>query len=95
MGAFFLKLSKDNSHLPSSVSTESAAVCPEQDPDLKPWNPGHNEDNHVEISNGKKFLLSSSATVHSIHITSGGKSSYQPDSKAHSPLGILELPRLT
>uniref|UniRef100_A0A7M4FDZ0 Cell migration inducing hyaluronidase 1 n=1 Tax=Crocodylus porosus TaxID=8502 RepID=A0A7M4FDZ0_CROPO len=73
MEAFFLKLSKDSSPLPSSVSTESAAVCPEQDPDLKPWNPGHNEDNRVEITNGKKFLLSSSATVHSIHITSGGK----------------------
>ncbi|XP_032556470.1 cell migration-inducing and hyaluronan-binding protein isoform X1 [Chiroxiphia lanceolata] len=58
----------------SSVSTAEAAVtCPDKDPELENWNPGHNEENHVEISNGRKLLLSSSATVHSIHITNGGK----------------------
>ncbi|XP_049667391.1 cell migration-inducing and hyaluronan-binding protein isoform X3 [Accipiter gentilis] len=58
----------------SSVSTAEAAVaCPDKDPELEIWNPGHNEENHIEIRNGRKLLLSSSATVHSIHITDGGK----------------------
>ncbi|XP_008638292.1 PREDICTED: cell migration-inducing and hyaluronan-binding protein isoform X1 [Corvus brachyrhynchos] len=58
----------------SSVSTAEAAVtCPDRDPELEIWNPGHNKENRVEIRSGRKLLLSSSATVHSIHITDGGK----------------------
>lgn len=52
---------------------EAAVACPDKDPELEIWNPGHNEENHIEIRNGRKLLLSSSATVHSIHITDGGK----------------------
>ncbi|XP_034640368.1 cell migration-inducing and hyaluronan-binding protein isoform X1 [Trachemys scripta elegans] len=58
----------------SSVCTaEAASACPDQDPELEPWNAGHDEDQHIEISKGRKLLLSSSATVHSIKITDGGK----------------------
>ncbi|XP_030136868.3 cell migration-inducing and hyaluronan-binding protein isoform X3 [Taeniopygia guttata] len=57
----------------SSVSTEAAVTCPDREPELEIWNPGHNEENRVEIRSGRKLLLSSSATVHSIHITDGGK----------------------
>uniref|UniRef100_A0A8C3XJ53 hyaluronoglucosaminidase n=1 Tax=Chelydra serpentina TaxID=8475 RepID=A0A8C3XJ53_CHESE len=60
-------------YLPSSLSAEAASACPDQDPELEPWNAGHDEDQHIEISKGRKLLLSSSATVHSIHITDGGK----------------------
>lgn len=52
---------------------EAAVTCPDKDPELENWNPGHDEENRIEIRNGKKLLLSSSATVHSIHITDGGK----------------------
>ncbi|KFP87173.1 Protein KIAA1199, partial [Apaloderma vittatum] len=52
---------------------EAGVACPDKDPELESWNPGHNEENHIEIRNGRKLLLSSSATVHSIHITDGGK----------------------
>lgn len=52
---------------------EAAVTCPDRDPELEIWNPGHNKENRVEIHSGRKLLLSSSATVHSIHITDGGK----------------------
>lgn len=52
---------------------EAAVTCPDREPELEIWNPGHNEENRVEIRSGRKLLLSSSATVHSIHITDGGK----------------------
>lgn len=52
---------------------EAAVTCPDREPELEVWNPGHNEENRVEIRKGRKLLLSSSATVHSIHITDGGK----------------------
>lgn len=35
--------------------------------------PGHSEDHRVTISYGRKVLLTTSATVHSIEILSGGK----------------------
>uniref|UniRef100_A0A8C3VKB0 hyaluronoglucosaminidase n=1 Tax=Catharus ustulatus TaxID=91951 RepID=A0A8C3VKB0_CATUS len=60
--------------LPLHLCPAAAAVtCPDRDPELEIWNPGHNEENRVEIRSGRKLLLSSSATVHSIHITDGGK----------------------
>uniref|UniRef100_A0AAY5KHD6 G8 domain-containing protein n=1 Tax=Esox lucius TaxID=8010 RepID=A0AAY5KHD6_ESOLU len=43
------------------------------DPELQPWMPGHSEAHRVTIGYGRKVLLTSSATVHSIEITSGGK----------------------
>ncbi|OCT89718.1 hypothetical protein XELAEV_18018337mg [Xenopus laevis] len=55
------------------VTLGYTGTCPEDDPQLKPWSPGHNEDNHVNINGTTKLLLTSSATVHSVHITEGGK----------------------
>ncbi|XP_055517175.1 cell migration-inducing and hyaluronan-binding protein [Leucoraja erinacea] len=49
------------------------AACPDQDPDLQIWNPGHNKEHHAHIGRNRKLLLSSSATVNSIHIFDGGK----------------------
>uniref|UniRef100_W5N565 hyaluronoglucosaminidase n=1 Tax=Lepisosteus oculatus TaxID=7918 RepID=W5N565_LEPOC len=49
------------------------AACPHEDTELQMWNPGHNEAHHVFIGNGRQLLLSSSATVHSIRISDGGK----------------------
>lgn len=49
------------------------AVCPEDMLDLQPWNPGFSETERVTIGYGCCFLLSSSATVHSIQIVNGGK----------------------
>ncbi|KAH0620014.1 hypothetical protein JD844_014512 [Phrynosoma platyrhinos] len=59
--------------LPALHMAGAAPSCPDLDPELELWNPGHDEDNRVNISQGQKLLLSSSATVHSIHITNGGK----------------------
>uniref|UniRef100_A0A8C5M721 hyaluronoglucosaminidase n=1 Tax=Leptobrachium leishanense TaxID=445787 RepID=A0A8C5M721_9ANUR len=55
-----------------------AGNCPHEDHQMQPWNPGHSEDNHVTIDGSKKLLLMSSATVHSIHITAGGKLVVKP-----------------
>ncbi|XP_020497083.1 cell migration-inducing and hyaluronan-binding protein [Labrus bergylta] len=49
------------------------AVCPDEEPGLQPWMPGHSEDHRVTIGYGRKVLLTSSATVHSIEILNGGK----------------------
>uniref|UniRef100_A0AAX7V7N2 hyaluronoglucosaminidase n=1 Tax=Astatotilapia calliptera TaxID=8154 RepID=A0AAX7V7N2_ASTCA len=49
------------------------AVCPDKEPGLQPWMPGHSEDHRVTISNNSTVLLTTSATVHSIEILSGGK----------------------
>ncbi|XP_072420919.1 cell migration-inducing and hyaluronan-binding protein-like [Chiloscyllium punctatum] len=49
------------------------AACPDQDPNLHLWNPGHNKEHQVNIGHNRKLLLSSSATVHSIRIFDGGK----------------------
>ncbi|KAM3877484.1 cell migration-inducing and hyaluronan-binding protein [Diretmus argenteus] len=49
------------------------AVCPDKEPGLQTWMPGHSEDHRVTIGYGRKVLLTSSATVHSIEILNGGK----------------------
>lgn len=49
------------------------SVCPDKEPGLQPWMPGHSEDHRVTISNNRTVLLTTSATVHSIEILSGGK----------------------
>uniref|UniRef100_G1TMU3 hyaluronoglucosaminidase n=1 Tax=Oryctolagus cuniculus TaxID=9986 RepID=G1TMU3_RABIT len=59
-------------HLPRFTSTV-VAQCPDQNPELQPWNPGHDEDHEVHIGQGRMLLLTSSATVHSIRISEGGK----------------------
>ncbi|KAI4830095.1 hypothetical protein KUCAC02_001748, partial [Chaenocephalus aceratus] len=51
----------------------SPAVCPDKEPGLQPWMAGHSEDHRVTIGYGRKVLLTTSATVHSIEILSGGE----------------------
>ncbi|ETE66717.1 hypothetical protein L345_07499, partial [Ophiophagus hannah] len=69
----FWSLDERFSEFPLCVPTGMAPSCPHLDPELKLWQPGHDEENCVNISRGQKLLLSSSATVHSIVITNGGK----------------------
>uniref|UniRef100_A0A8I3MRT3 hyaluronoglucosaminidase n=1 Tax=Canis lupus familiaris TaxID=9615 RepID=A0A8I3MRT3_CANLF len=57
---------------PGAAST-AAAECPDQSPELQPWNPGYDQNNDVHIGQGRTLLLISSATVNSIHISDGGK----------------------
>lgn len=49
------------------------AVCPDKEPGLRTWLPGHSEDHRVTIGRGQKVLLRASATLHSLEIQSGGK----------------------
>uniref|UniRef100_A0A8C5EIZ0 hyaluronoglucosaminidase n=1 Tax=Gouania willdenowi TaxID=441366 RepID=A0A8C5EIZ0_GOUWI len=49
------------------------AVCPDEEPGLQPWMPGHSEDQRVTIGYGRKVLLNTSVNVHSIEILNGGK----------------------
>lgn len=49
-----------------------STVCPDQMPGLQPWTPGFSESHRVTIGYGRKLLLTSSATVHSIEILNGG-----------------------
>lgn len=58
--------------LPGAGAAETPE-CPDQSPELQPWDPGHDRDNHVHIGQGRALLLTSSATVHSIHISDGGR----------------------
>uniref|UniRef100_A0A8C2JJR7 Cell migration inducing hyaluronidase 1 n=1 Tax=Cyprinus carpio TaxID=7962 RepID=A0A8C2JJR7_CYPCA len=51
----------------------ASQVCPDRLPGLQPWTPGHNEAHRVTIGYGRKVVLTSSATVHSIEILNGGK----------------------
>uniref|UniRef100_A0A669CEV9 Cell migration inducing hyaluronidase 1 n=1 Tax=Oreochromis niloticus TaxID=8128 RepID=A0A669CEV9_ORENI len=59
--------------IPQIQSWIKKQVCPDKEPGLQPWMPGHSEDHRVTISYGRKVLLTTSATVHSIEILSGGK----------------------
>ncbi|KAG9341336.1 hypothetical protein JZ751_019440 [Albula glossodonta] len=49
------------------------AACPDKEDDLQTWNPGHSEAHRVTIGYGRKVLLTTSATVHSLEIKDGGK----------------------
>uniref|UniRef100_A0A9J7Z378 hyaluronoglucosaminidase n=1 Tax=Cyprinus carpio carpio TaxID=630221 RepID=A0A9J7Z378_CYPCA len=49
------------------------SICPDKMPGLQPWTPGHNEAHRVTIGYGRKVILTSSVTVHSIEILNGGK----------------------
>ncbi|XP_043409826.1 cell migration-inducing and hyaluronan-binding protein isoform X3 [Prionailurus bengalensis] len=50
-----------------------AAECPDRSPELQPWSPGHDPGHRVHIGRGRTLLLTSSATVNSIHVSEGGK----------------------
>jgi len=50
----------------------SSVVCPDKEPGLQSWVPGHSEDHRVTIGYGQNVLLTTSATVHSIEILNGG-----------------------
>uniref|UniRef100_A0A8C1U1Z4 Cell migration inducing hyaluronidase 1 n=1 Tax=Cyprinus carpio TaxID=7962 RepID=A0A8C1U1Z4_CYPCA len=51
----------------------SILICPDKMPGLQPWTPGHNEAHRVTIGYGRKVILTSSVSVHSIEILNGGK----------------------
>ena len=65
----------------TSLCFAGSAECPDQWPELQPWNPGHDPDHYVYIGQGRALLLTSSATVYSIRISEGGK----PISFPHTP----------
>lgn len=47
--------------------------CPDHNPSLSSWNPGHHSEKAVVVKKGNLFRLDFSATVHSLTIQSGGK----------------------
>uniref|UniRef100_H3B0G9 Cell migration inducing hyaluronidase 2 n=1 Tax=Latimeria chalumnae TaxID=7897 RepID=H3B0G9_LATCH len=55
--------------------------CPDQNPLLSSWNPGHDEQSRVVIKRGDLFRLDSSATVHSITIQEGGQLVFADDAE--------------
>lgn len=57
----------------TSLFLIEAPKCPDQSPELQRWDPGHDQDLRVHIGQGQALLLASSATVHSINISDGGK----------------------
>ncbi|CAH1248257.1 TMEM2 [Branchiostoma lanceolatum] len=58
----------------SRTLQETRAVdCPDVDPTLTPWNPGHDETAQVVVGQGQHFLLQSSASFHSLEIKNGGR----------------------
>uniref|UniRef100_A0A665THV5 G8 domain-containing protein n=1 Tax=Echeneis naucrates TaxID=173247 RepID=A0A665THV5_ECHNA len=70
---FFIKATSLHSHWTFHPNFNRIFCCPDKEPGLQPWMPGHSEDHRVTISYGRKVLLTSSATVHSIEILNGGK----------------------
>uniref|UniRef100_A0A8C6YEA1 hyaluronoglucosaminidase n=1 Tax=Naja naja TaxID=35670 RepID=A0A8C6YEA1_NAJNA len=46
--------------------------CPDQNPRLKNWNPGHDREKRIVIQKGDLFRLNVDATVHSLVIQDGG-----------------------
>ncbi|XP_062985400.1 inactive cell surface hyaluronidase CEMIP2 isoform X1 [Elgaria multicarinata webbii] len=46
--------------------------CPDQNPRLKNWNPGHDREKKIVLQQGDLFRLNMDATVHSIVIQDGG-----------------------
>ncbi|TKS78920.1 Cell surface hyaluronidase [Collichthys lucidus] len=70
MGAFFLTLILILSLTSGDVLDEN---CPDHNPSLSSWNPGHQPEKAVVIRRGHLFRLESSATFHSLTIQSGGQ----------------------
>uniref|UniRef100_A0A8C6USK0 hyaluronoglucosaminidase n=1 Tax=Neogobius melanostomus TaxID=47308 RepID=A0A8C6USK0_9GOBI len=58
-----------------SLSTHDVldANCPDQNPSLSSWNPGHQPDKSIIVRKGHLFRLESSATFLSLTIQSGGR----------------------
>lgn len=50
-----------------------AENCPDHNPSLSSWNPGHQPEKAVFVRSGHLFRLDASATFHSLTIQSGGK----------------------
>uniref|UniRef100_A0A8C4RLB9 Cell migration inducing hyaluronidase 2 n=1 Tax=Erpetoichthys calabaricus TaxID=27687 RepID=A0A8C4RLB9_ERPCA len=75
--AFFIVLI-----LSLTLSTRSIDEnCPDQNPVLRTWNLGQHLEKTVIIGKGEHFLLSSSATVHSIVIKKGGSLVFDDDTE--------------
>ncbi|KAI8511091.1 hypothetical protein Bbelb_101910 [Branchiostoma belcheri] len=47
--------------------------CPDADPTLTPWNPGHDPTAQVVVGRGQNYLLQSSATFYSLEVKDGGR----------------------
>lgn len=67
----------------TSLCPAGSAECPDQWPELQPWNPGHDPTTYVYIGQGRALLLASSATVYSIRISEGGKTISFPQYSPH------------
>uniref|UniRef100_A0A671VVW0 Cell migration inducing hyaluronidase 2 n=1 Tax=Sparus aurata TaxID=8175 RepID=A0A671VVW0_SPAAU len=70
MGAFFLTLILILSLTSGDVLDEN---CPDHNPSLSSWNPGHQPEKAVFVRSGHLFRLDASATFHSLTIQSGGR----------------------
>lgn len=70
MGAFFLTLILVLCLTSGDVLDEN---CPDHNPSLSTWNPGHKPEKAVVVRRGNLFRLDSSATFRSLTIQSGGQ----------------------
>ncbi|XP_056131096.1 cell surface hyaluronidase [Lampris incognitus] len=70
LGAFFLSLILILSLTSGEVLDEN---CPDHNPSLSSWSPGHQSERAVVVSKGNLFRLDASATLHSLTIQAGGR----------------------
>ncbi|XP_069555921.1 cell surface hyaluronidase [Brachyistius frenatus] len=70
LGAFFLTLILVLSLKSGDVLDEN---CPDHNPSLSSWNPGHQPEKAVVVRRGNLFRLDASATFRSLTIQSGGR----------------------
>ncbi|XP_061674010.1 cell surface hyaluronidase [Syngnathoides biaculeatus] len=70
IGAFFLSLILVLSLTSGDILDEN---CPDHNPSLSNWNPGHQPEKAIVVRRGDLFRLESSATFHSLTIQSGGR----------------------
>ncbi|XP_057687315.1 cell surface hyaluronidase isoform X1 [Corythoichthys intestinalis] len=70
MGAFFLCLILVLSLTSGDILDEN---CPDHNPSLSNWNPGHQPEKTIIVGRGNLFRLESSATFRSLKIQSGGR----------------------
>ncbi|CAH1246602.1 TMEM2 [Branchiostoma lanceolatum] len=54
-------------------TTPVSLGCPDANPTLTPWNPGHHPNAQVVVGRGKNYLLQSSATFYSLEVKDGGR----------------------
>eukprot|EP00058_Branchiostoma_floridae_P009022 XP_002594510.1 hypothetical protein BRAFLDRAFT_124969 [Branchiostoma floridae] len=69
--------------------------CPDVDPTLTPWSPGHDVTAQVVVGRGQNYLLQSSATFHSLEITDGGKLVFADLGSLHDREIILKSREIT